>query len=315
MRNLTDSQLMAKYQTANDGTKREIEGEVYDRHFGLVKTIANAFRIDGIDAEDRAAECLPAFLKAIRAYDPDNTTTLKTFVKLAVKRKLVDLFRQQSQCSEVPARALRSLHEVANEGDELALEDILASDEDIHANLETAEEVEATISRIGEDSFAGLIEAINKANVNANERLISSFVVFAEHRMKIGQISSTDFADIKELVADWSNQSPLFSMAPSAKSDQANDLIRSVFEKYVAIQTVILYDFAKGFLITEIADKYDVPATLVSEILAAIREVRDDEVEAVTMTPNTEPKRVATATKPPTEQLPYDEEGSLFAAA
>ena len=312
MKNLSDGQLMTKYQTANESMKREIEGEIYNRHFGLVETIANAFRIEGIDAEDRAAECLPAFLKAIRAYDIDNTSkaTLKTFVKLAVKRKLVDLYRSQGQCSEVPQRALRSLHEVANEGDEMTLEDIIASDEDIQSDLETAQEVEDPIGRIQEESFRGLIEAIYKADTDANSRLIASFVVFAEHRMTTGELSELDFANIKEMVDDWSNQSPLFSMAPTSESQEAKTLIRSVFEKYVALQTVILYDFAKGFYIPEIAERYDIPSALVSEILAAIRQVRGDEVQVIEIADHIKDRPIISAR--PVEQVPVNE--GLFAA-
>ena len=311
--NLTDVQLMNKYQTANEAAKREIEGEVFRRHFGIVRTIANAFRIEGIEPEDRASECISTFLKAVREFDPNNTATLKTWIKLLVKRKLVDLFRQKNQCSEVPAKVLRSLHEVANEGDEMALEDIIASDEDIHADLEQSIEVEDTISQIREDSFVGLIEAVSKANMNANKRLVSSFVIFAEYRMTEGQLTATEFADIKELVADWSKQSSLFSMAPPADSKKADSLIRGVFRKYISIQTVILYDFAQGFQITEIAERYGLPTTLVSEVLAAIREVRDGDLQEVD--PDTR-KVVNTARRiGVVEQAPLGEAFSLFADA
>lgn len=299
MTHLSDAQLMSKYQTASDSAKKEIEGEVFIRHFGLVRTIANAFRIEGIDAEDRASECIPTFLKAIREYDPDSTATLKTWLKLLVKRKLVDLFRQKNQCSEVPAKSLRSLHEIANEGDEMALEDIIASGEDLHKDLEDAIEVEGAISQIHEDSFAGLIEAVGKANTNANRRLVSSFVIFAEYRMSEGQLTPTEFADIKELVADWSTQEALFSLSPAADSKEANALIRGVFTAYISIQTVILFDFAQGYLITEIAERYDLPTTLVSEILAAIREVRDGDLAVIATETKAAVKRSGVTKKAP----------------
>lgn len=274
MRHYTDSQIMAKYQSSPPGIRQEIEGEIYRRHFGLVKVIANGVNIDDVLNEDKAAECFPAFLKAIREYDPEKAASLKSFIKLCVKRKLTDLYRQRNQCSEIPARFLRSLQEIASDGDEMTLEDILGSDEDITLGAEHEADAVDLIESLNGVSFDHLIEAVSKATTAGSPRLISSYRIFAKYLFDAGAISAEDFANVEELVSDWANQGQLFSVGPDRDSVEAQELIDRIHVRYIAVQTVILLEKSEGYLIPEIAVRQEVPASLVSEILAAIAEIR-----------------------------------------
>lgn len=275
MKHLTDEQLMRRYKEARNQTdKAEIENDVFRRHFGLVKTIANAFPIPNIDAEDRASECIPAFLKGIREYDPDNTSTLKSFLKMVVKRRLIDLHRAAFQSSEIPRRAIISLDDAASEEGDMKIEDIIASSDDTHGDLELLVDVDESVTELRGLSFDSLIEAVNQATRKNNPRLIDSFRLFAHHAEKQGFINRYDLADILELSTDRTLQSTLFDLAPARDSDEAEDLIKKAFKAYVVMQTAILFDVAEGFLIPEISTRQGIPTAIISKILAAIREVR-----------------------------------------
>ena len=278
MKHLTDSQIIQRYRTnATPADKKEIEGEIFRRHFGLVKTIANAFPITGIDAEDRAAECIPAFLKGIREYDPDNTTSLKTFLKMCVKRKLIDLHRSTFQASEIPYHSFVSLDEAASEEGDIKLEDIIASTDDVQGELETTVDVVESVETLRGLSFDLLIEAVNQATRKNNPRLIDSFKLYAIHAEKQGYINRVELADILELLTEQTLQATLFDLAPARDSTEAEDLIQRAFKAYVVMQTAILFDVAEGYLIPEISTRHNIPTPMISKILAAIREVRQVE--------------------------------------
>lgn len=289
MKHFTDNQLVEKYNETrvSPSTLKEIEGEVFRRHFGLVVTIAGEYPIDGMDRDDRAAECIPAMLKAFREFDAtQKKMSVKGFIKFAVRRRLVDLYRSRNQVSEVPAHLMAGIDDPTGLEDGGTVGDMIADPSSVAAEVELRDEARDAVERLAVVSEHALTDIMAKAAATGMQRLAASFLMYAEHRFATNQLSPENFADIKELFADTENASRLFSLAPEPESDEAKNLLRGIFQSYAGLQYAVLQGVAVGELIPEIAASLGVPDSLVSEILAAVREVRstvfggDDSIDA-----------------------------------
>jgi hypothetical protein len=279
MKHFTDNQLIEKYNEPRTSPtmKEEIEADFHRRHFGLVVTIAGEYPIDGMDRDDRAAECLPAMLKAVREFDPSKNMSVKNFIKLLTRRKLVDLYRSRNQVSEIPAHLLDGLDDPAGFDDAGTLSDMIADPSaSVADTVQLRDEARDAVAKLAAASRFSLQEMMERAGAKGMRRLVASFLAFAEHRHETGELSVENLADIRELFADTENAPRLFALAPDPASPEAERLLLWVFQSYAGLQYGVLQGLAYGNAIPEIAANLGVAESLVSEILAAIKEVRSE---------------------------------------
>src|SRR5947209_534984 len=110
MKQYTDEELALKAQAGN----KDAECELVQRYWRKSEIIACSVVIPGVEVDDKHSECLVALVNAVRGWEKDKGTIFRTFAKLAMSRKLIDLYRASAQVSAIPACAIRSLDEAVN---------------------------------------------------------------------------------------------------------------------------------------------------------------------------------------------------------
>lgn len=146
MRNHTDEELAAAYQAGIAAAGNEI----VDRYWDLASLIAQEYPIAGSVLDDRHMEAIQGLLKAAARWQPDKATKFKTFAKMVMKRRMIDLFRRRAQKNMVPPIKSLSLDAALETGDGEAgtMVDTIADDIDVFDEADKRIYAEAAASYI-----------------------------------------------------------------------------------------------------------------------------------------------------------------------
>jgi RNA polymerase sigma factor (sigma-70 family) len=269
MNHLTDEELAAKAQAKN----KDAEALLVRRYWDLCGIIANSFPIPGVEIDDRQCEGSQGLLKAIRSYEQGMGTKFKTFAKLCIKRRLIEVYRQANQVSAVPRNLLRSLEAVADDGDDISLADILPADDNPEADAINSVQADETRKALLEHQWSAIVDRINgTGDTVAARRLCESVQRFAKDMVQAGKLPLHIYRDLVDLLEERGAQMDLFSLAPARDSDEAKDCARALFKGYALLQWAILMDLADGFDYAEIADRQKVPQETAANIVASVRQ-------------------------------------------
>lgn len=147
---LSDKELAIRYQ-AGDTTAFSF---LYERYRKKLRGIASTFTIPGCDLEDKIAEANVAFFKALQTWQPDGGSSVKSYLRTIVERRLVEVQRSANTKRRVPEYDQLRLDMAVWDAEDVCLVDTISADEDVYGDvalsLAAQEAVEAVVTRLRE---------------------------------------------------------------------------------------------------------------------------------------------------------------------
>ena len=104
--NYSDEALVALAKNGNDAAANELVRRMYS----LVYFAAESFYHNGMEKADLIQEGMIGLIRAIRTYDPQNSTRFKTYAKSCVTHHLSSTIRRLNQKKQIPQDKLISIN-------------------------------------------------------------------------------------------------------------------------------------------------------------------------------------------------------------
>ena len=124
---MTDEQLLCDYKNGN----QEIMDYLMVKYKSMVRKKARAMYLLGGENEDLIQEGMIGLFKAVTSYQEEKNTSFSTFAYLCVQRQIYTTITAFNRKKHIPLNTAISLFEQKNQEEELSLDEILETPEEM----------------------------------------------------------------------------------------------------------------------------------------------------------------------------------------
>jgi RNA polymerase sigma factor (sigma-70 family) len=152
---LTDSDLAVRYQA---GDTKAFEA-LHERYLPKLKGIARTFTIPGIEFDDKLAEANMAFVRALSSWQPDGGSSVKTYIRSVVERRLIEVQRRANTKRQVPAYDQLRLDMAVWDAEDVCLVDTLSAESDVYGDVALSLAAQEAVQAVAEKLRDALMDA------------------------------------------------------------------------------------------------------------------------------------------------------------